>query len=235
MKTQSAIKRALLACAACGIVSAAPLVQAGTLGTLATTGYIGEAVTIDYNNVNQGTSAIAFTGATFNGNPIDPFWCIDLSKHVPYPGWSIPGYTADTFKSPPLGFNTTQVQDLRTLFQLHLPSTLTAQNAAAFQLAIWDLLFDDDHLLNTYGLGGFGVVTGNAGTLLLAQGLIDDALAKSGSSSFLLVQLTSEKNQNFITPGTLLRVPEPAGIALFGIGLLAMVLLGRRRATATRK
>jgi hypothetical protein len=234
MKTQSAIKRALLACAAGGILSAASLVQAGVL---ATTGYIGEAVTINYNGSNQSTSAIAFTGATFDGNPIDPFWCVDITKHVPYPGWSISGYTAAIFQSSPLTFSAAQVQDLRTLFERHLPSSLTAQSAAAFQLAIWDLLFDDaSHDLSTSGAGGFGVTAGNAGTIGLAQGWINDTLANAGSSTFLLIQLTSRANQDFVTPGTGGGdVPEPAGIPLLGIGLLAMVLLGRRRATATRR
>ncbi len=238
MKIQSTIKRALVACAAGSLLSAAPFVQAGVLDT---TGYVGEAVTINYNGSSQSTSAIAFTGATFDAVAINPFWCIDLAKHVPYPPWpgsGISGYTEAIFQSSPLTFTGAQVQDLRTLFERHLPSSLTAQSAAAFQLAIWDLLFDDAfHNLSTSGAGGFGVVSiGDAGTVGLAQGWINDTLANAGSSTFLLIQLTSRANQDFITPGTGGGdVPEPAGIALLGIGLLAMVLLGRRRATATRR
>ena len=233
MKTQSAVKRALVACVTCGILSATAMVQAGVL---ATTGYTGEAVTINYNGSNQSTSAIAFTGATFNGNPIDPFWCIDLTKHVPYPAWSISGYTAAPFQSPPLGFSAAQVQDLRNLFASRIGSAfLDVQHAAAFQLAIWDVLFDNDHDLTTFGAGGFGVVSiGDPGTVGLAQGWVN-ALVGMAPSSFLLVQLTNPDHQNFITPGTGGGdVPEPAGIALLGIGLLAMTLVGRRRATARK-
>ena len=234
MKTQSAVKRVLLACAVCGVLSAASMVQAGVL---ATTGYTGEAVTINFNGSNQSTAAVAFTGATFDGNPIDPFWCIDLAKHVPYPAWSISGYTAAPFQSAPLGFSAGQVQDLRNLFASRLGSAFAdVQHTAAFQLAIWDVLFDNDRNLSTTGPGGFGVVTiGDPGTVGLAQGWVN-ALVGMAPSSFLLVQLTNPEHQNFITPGSAGGdVPEPAGIALLGIGLLAMMFVGRRRATATRK
>ena len=233
MKIQSIVKGALLACATCAILSAAPVLQAGTLQT---TGWTGEYVTINYNGANQNTAALAFTGATFNGSPIDPFWCIDLTKHVPYPPWPAPGiagYTAATFQSAPLGFSAAQVQDLRKLFSSYLGSAFTdVQHTAAFQLAIWDLLFDDDHMLTTSGAGGFGVVSiGDPGTIGLAQGWINGVLADTGTSSFLLAQLTNPDHQDFITPGTLLlKVPEPAGIALLGVGLLAMALVRRRRA-----
>ena len=142
MKIQSMVRSALFACASLTLVSAAPILHAGVL---ATSGYTGEAVTINYNGSSQSTSAIAFTGATFDGNAINPFWCIDLSKHVPYPPWSINGYTAAVFQSAPLGFSSSQVQDLRKLFSSQLGSALSdVQHTAAFQLAIWDILFDND-------------------------------------------------------------------------------------------
>jgi len=228
MENQSAVKRALLTVAAFAALSVAPIGQAGIL---ATTGWTGESVTIDYNGVNQSTAALAALGATFNGNPIDPFWCVDLAKHVPFPPWSITGYTLAPFETAPLVFSAPQQQNLRKLFSSQLGSAFTdAQHTAAFQLAIWDILFDNDNDLSTYGPGGFGVVSiGDPGTVPLAQGYIN-SLAGLPTSSFVLFQLTSGNNQDFITPGGSFRVPEPAGIALLGAGLLALVLIRRRRA-----
>jgi hypothetical protein len=230
MKILSIVKGALFACASLALASAATVANASVLYT---SGYTGQAVTIEYNGVSQSTSAIAFTGATLDGNPIPDFWCIDLSKHVPYPPWSlpgIPGYTAATFQSAPLGFSAGQVQDLRNLFATKLGSAFTdAEHTAAFQLAIWDILFDDDRNLSTFATG-FGVVSiGDPNTVGLAQGWLN-GLAALPASSFQLTQLTSTDHQNFIYPGTPFRVPEPADVALVGIGLVAMMFFRRRRA-----
>ena len=74
------------------------------------------------------------------------------------------------------------------------------------------------------------VSIGDPGTVGLAQGWLN-SLSGLPTSSFVLFQLTSRGNQDFITPGTPgLLVPEPTGIALLGAGLLAMVLVRRRRA-----
>src|SRR5450631_18805 len=90
MKNGSLLKRGLIVGAACAalFVGAIPAAQAGPT-TLTTSGWLGEYVTVNYNGANHDTAALAFIGATFAGSPIDPFWCVDLSKTVPYPPWSI--------------------------------------------------------------------------------------------------------------------------------------------------
>jgi hypothetical protein len=232
------LKRALLLGAACAALTVA---SAGQAGTLTTSAQLGESVTISWNGVSESTAAIAFIGATFDGSPIDPFWCVDLTKNVPYPGWSLGGYTQATFQSSPLGFSPAQQLNLRRLFSNDYGFALTdANNAAAFQLAIWDLLFDTDLNLATYqGASGanntstFGVVSvsdSGAGTLALAQGWINTA--KGGTpptSAFVLSQFTSRENQDFVSSTPPKLVPEPTGLALLGAGLVSMMLVTRRR------
>ena len=246
MKSDSILKRTLLVGAACAAMS---FVSIGQAGMLSTAGWTGEYATISYNGVQESTAALAFTGATFNGSPIDPFWCIDITHSVPYPGWGPYSYDSGFFQAypltPPDTFDNTQVGNLRKLFANHYPPDFTnANQTAAFQLAIWDILFDDDLNLSTYTTG-FGVVTisdGGAGTIGLAQGWLG-ALGGQSPSSFVLTQFTPTNYYNpdgsvnpnhtqaFIDTNVLrlTTVPEPTGFALFGAALGAMALMMRRR------
>ena len=226
MKNASILKRAMLAGATCVALSATPLVHAGVL---VINSISGQAVTFNYNNANFGTTAGAFTG-TFDGSPLT-WWCVDLAKHVTVPGGPYNDYTAAPFQSPPLGFGAARLADLQRLFTNDFGLALTsAQNSAAFQIAIWDILFDNDANLSTYGgAGQFGLSAGNATTIAIAQGWVN-ALG-SDSSQYPLFQLTSPSHQDFITPTAPGLVPEPSALSLLGAGLVALMLALRRRET----
>ena len=246
MKNSLLLKHALAAGAACAAMS---FVSIGQAGSLSTTGWTGEYTTISYNGVQESTAALAFTGATFNGSPIDPFWCIDITHTIPYPAWGPFDYDSAIFQAypltPPDTFDTTQVGDLRKLFANHYPTDFNdANQTAAFQLAIWDILFDDDLNLSTYTTG-FGVVSisdNGLGTIGLAQGWLG-ALSNEPASSFPLTQYTDASyytpdgrvnpnhTQSFIDTNVrrLTTVPEPNELALFGAALGAMALMMRRR------
>jgi len=158
------------------------------------------------------------------------YWCVDLFKHVSYPPFSYDNYTAAAFESLPLTFDATRQLNLARLFTNNFSTALSdAQHSAAFQMAIWDVLFDNDATLTTYGgAGQFGISAGNAATIGLAQTYVTGL--GSGTPQYPLIQLTSRGNQDFVTPGTpSLLVPEPSPLPLLGAGLAAMMFALRRR------
>ncbi len=204
-------------------------------------GISGEGVTITYNGAATNTTAGVFTG-TFDADGAGPIpvvnnillWCIDIFQRVSNP-FSYPDYTAAIYQSAPLTFSAgaaagsgATVRQQLTARRCPTPST-----QAAFQLAIWDILFDTDANLSTAGAVGFGA-TGNAATINLAQGYI--AGLGTGTPSLLAVQFTSGEHQDFITPGLIpgvncvtCQVPEPSPLPLLVIGAAGMLFAMRRR------
>lgn len=122
--------------------------------------------------------------------------------------------------SGPILFDATRTANLELLWGNFKELVADADDSAAFQLAQWELTFDDDvTLANTSGRF-WSVASGDAYTTAenwLTQIRIGSVTDRQG-----LLLLSGEGIQDLVTP-----VPEPATIAVLGLGAL---LLKRKKA-----
>jgi hypothetical protein len=150
------------------------------------------------------------------------FWCAELTQTFGF------GAVYGEYTYSPLG--NTLLSQLFTEVGGSASATSTTVRSAAFQLAIWEILFEGA------SYGSLNVSNGN----FRASG---DALAISQANTWLaglsagspattaLFLLASPDHQDFITDTTspLLLTPEPGSLALLGIGILAAMFAMRRR------
>jgi len=126
--------------------------------------------------------------------------------------------------SGPVFFDAVRTRNMQLLwggFQSLVNDNLTMR---AFQLAAWEITFDDDLTLVQGGGSRFWVDPGQnqAGITNVAEGWLQSIAANPNGPQTSLLLLTSAGVQDMVTP-----VPEPATLAALGLGGLA--LLRRRR------
>lgn len=222
MKIVAYLRNTLLAGAAGAALCLAPVAQGGTL---VTTGWaVGSPLSFNVVSPVTGTplgvgttnvSAGAFSG-TFESVPI-VFWCIQLDQFFSL-GGTYNNYTMTLENS---GY----FVNLGKLFnEAYASALLNATNAAAFQLAIWNIVYDTD---STVATGAFRATSGD----LTARNQANTWLAGLGSFSdnFDTFSLTNPDNQDFVL-GTKTGkfVPEPTPLLLIGAALVALMVARRR-------
>jgi hypothetical protein len=208
--------------AVCGItIAVIPAAYAGTLKSNNPPYTVGSQT---FGLSIGGTVGAGGFSGTFDGNPIQ-FWCAELTQFF------TPGNSYVYTESLPNNATFTMLGRLfHEAYGIALSDT---QHSAAFQLAIWEILYDNDLDLLS---GGFMVTDnhGHATTVALAQGWLDSLGSYTDNYDVLL--LSNEAHQDFITPGLPHQdAPEPASgwLACTGLAALAIVSMRRRRSAAT--
>lgn len=198
------------------------MAQADTLGT---TGYAAGAQSFGLS-IGGSPSAGGFAG-TWNAADII-FWCVELTQYFGF-GGSYSDYT------PSLPDNATFTMLGQLFHEAYGEATLDATHSAAFQLAIWEIVYDSGNL--NLGGGAFQVLNnnGNPETVALAQSWL--ANLGNFTDNYDLFLLSSASHQDFITFGRpflpRLSVPEPASLLLVALAILAMAFALRRRPRRT--
>jgi hypothetical protein len=192
-------------------------------------------VSLNYDGLYHGTSSaetvlisspagnqhVYADGFNMSGSdPIGSFvaWCIDLFDNI----------SSDSYSNDVPTQAVGDEEDLNKLFTLAGGVALdTAVNAAAFQVAIWEIVYET----GAYDVtdGDFKVTSGDTNVISTAEAWLGSLAGVI--AAYDLTFYTSEypvgSSQDLVT-GTLAPVPLPAGVILLGTGL-GMLAVTRRR------
>lgn len=132
----------------------------------------------------------------------------------------------------------TQLANIAWLWDHRADALGSPKNDAAFQLALWEVMYDSDplSLLSGGNQGNFWSTSFNGARSLAQNWLLDlsiagpsDSYVSSSFDFFVLLPSDPVNNQTLILAKP---VPEPSVIALFGLGLLGVAVMRRRRASS---
>jgi hypothetical protein len=141
-------------------------------------------------------------------------WCVDLSQPLA-PDVT---FSFDVVELAASGYTPTRADLLNGLFNEYFPIVNTAQESAAFQLAIWEILYDTDGSLDT---GTFRATT-QALTVSLANSWLANITSSAferGIDQWRVLVLQKPVIQDQITA---VRIPSPGvGVCAAGGLLLA--------------
>lgn len=191
-----------------------------------------------YNGNRDGTIAqISYfdkTASTGDGNRIsDPFWgfCIDLFDGLTDPDkWNVVDLElCPEDEGGPMGV--ARANYIRELWADNYASVNTNDEAAAFQLAVWEIIYEDyqaNGLGITDGDGDFFASQSGSGTLFsnTVVNLTNSWLgALNGQGPRASLAGLTSRNQDFVTE---LIVPAPGAVLLGLTGLVGIGWMRRR-------
>jgi hypothetical protein len=205
MTSFARVRSHLLGVIACLALLASPVAHADFVGT-------GFAVGSQQFGVTGGTVNAGGYKGIWDGTKIT-FFCVELTQTFSF-GTHYTSYTETHVINSLLN---------KLLGSAGSSALSDTAHSAAFQLAIWEVIYDSSDL--HLDAGAFKVLNdhGNGATVALAQSFLD-GLAGGHTGASWLTFLTDPSHQDF------LRIPEPTTVLLIAVALLAAGFVRARSA-----
>jgi len=178
-------------------------------------------------NVNVNTVSFEWTRLDSPGIGVDdtlpgqfPTFCIEIAQHVR----ANTAYEYEVFSPSDIGWSAGRIAAMQMLWADHYGQVNSGDTSAAFQLAVWELVYDDDRNLDT---GPFRANSPGPAKSI-AQGWLTSigTVANRGELPELHV-LVNEEVQDQIT-ATEIPAPGPAACAMLGLVVLGSSRRRRR-------
>lgn len=194
---------------------------------------------ISPRNVNASAGGFAVKGNISGNSALETFtaWCLDITTAINLNvGYDV---TTTPFDVAPL--TSARITNILALFNTGLTGLdLTmGRNSAGFQLALWELVYENTGNPFNVSVGNFLATSSNANAIIKANSLLAGlGGVKTGNYGLTFLQAYHHRSQNLVTgnpiPEVIQPVPVPAaGLLLFG-ALAGTGLLARLRRRKTR-
>lgn len=189
----------------------------------------GEVVTLS-NGETGWAGQYNFTKATGNITGNFGSFCIDISQNI-YGGQTVTFQLASLASAPNDGPNSPGMGALRAelieelWYSDHTAALASASNAAAFQVAIWEIINETNtdpngNLALDVTKGSFTVTDSDGATLTTANNWLQGInILGTGPKDTSLIALTNPNYQDYVTEGgnNIQSTPAPPGLALAGV------------------